>query len=293
MTESTGRLQGKRAFVTGAGTGIGRAVAVRFAQEGAKVGLIGRRVEPLEETAALIAEFGGTALVTPCDVSKEDQVERAVAAIKEAFGGIDTVVGVAGIELMGVGDDRIDRVEMSIWQQTIDVNLTGMFLTCKHGTRALLESGGGSITITGSPCGQLGFCSDQAAYSASKSGTHGLVRGMAADLATENIRVNCVIPGFIATPLTDAGLRGPSLARVAGDDDPHAPRRTAGRGGHHVRLAGLGRGLLRDGRLLHRGWRRDGGLTPQAADSAWWTGILVHRLTTARGRVRMAGTTTA
>jgi 3-oxoacyl-[acyl-carrier protein] reductase len=133
-----------------------------------------------------------------------------VATIKEAFGGIDTVVGVAGIELMGVGDDRIDRVELSIWQQTIDVNLTGMFLTCKHGTRALLESGGGSITITGSPCGLLGFCSDQAAYSASKSGTHGLVRGMAADLATEHIRVNCVIPGFIATPLTEQVFQDPA-----------------------------------------------------------------------------------
>ncbi|HYN41896.1 MAG TPA: SDR family NAD(P)-dependent oxidoreductase, partial [Thermoanaerobaculia bacterium] len=134
MTDQAGRLHGKRAFVTGAGTGIGRAVAVRFAQEGASVGLIGRRVEPLEKTAQLIRGAGGTCLVTPCDVSREDQVERAVASIKEAFGGIDTVVGVAGIELMGVGDDRIDRLELSIWQQTIDVNLTGMFLTCKHGT---------------------------------------------------------------------------------------------------------------------------------------------------------------
>jgi 3-oxoacyl-[acyl-carrier protein] reductase len=207
---TNGRLQGKRALVTGAGTGIGRGVALRFAQEGASVGLVGRRREPLEETAALIEAGGGRCLVTPCDVSREDQVEGAVAAIANAFGGIDTVVGVAGIELMGVGDDRIDRLELDIWQQTIDVNLTGMFLTCKHGTRALLASGGGSITITGSPCGMLGFCSDQAAYSASKSGTHGLVRGMAADLAGEHIRVNCVIPGFIATPLTEVVFQDPA-----------------------------------------------------------------------------------
>ena len=210
MTVTSARLQGKRAFVTGAGTGIGRAVAVRFAEEGASVGLIGRRREPLEETAAIIRGAGGTCLVTPCDVSSEEQVVSAVAAITEAFGGLDTVVGVAGIELMGVGDDRIDRLDLSIWQQTIDVNLTGMFLTCKHGTRALLESGGGSITITGSPCGLLGFCSDQAAYSAGKSGTHGLVRGMAADLAAEHIRVNCVIPGFIATPLTSQVFEDPA-----------------------------------------------------------------------------------
>jgi NAD(P)-dependent dehydrogenase (short-subunit alcohol dehydrogenase family) len=210
VTVSSGRLQGKRALVTGAGTGIGRAVAVRFAEEGASVALVGRRREPLEETAALIRGVGGTGLVTPCDVSREDQVISAVAASVEAFGGLDTVVGVAGIELMGVGDDRIDRLDLSIWQQTIDINLTGMFLTCKHGTRALLASGGGSITITGSPCGLLGFCSDQAAYSAAKSGTHGLVRGMAADLAPEHIRVNCVIPGFIATPLTRSVFEDPA-----------------------------------------------------------------------------------
>jgi 3-oxoacyl-[acyl-carrier protein] reductase len=210
VTEPGGLLQGKRAFVTGAGTGIGRAVAVRFAKEGAAVGLIGRRVEPLEGTARLIREAGGTCLVAAGDVSNEDQVERAVAAIKRAFGGIDTVVGVAGIELVGTGDDRVDRLELSIWQQTIDVNLTGMFLTCKHGARALLESGGGSITITGSPCGMLGFCSDQTAYSASKSGTHGLVRSLAADFATARIRVNCVIPGFIATPLTEQVFKDPT-----------------------------------------------------------------------------------
>lgn len=210
MAETKGRLGGKRAVVTGAGTGIGRAVAVRFAQEGASVALIGRRTAPLEETADIIRSSGGSCLVTPCDVSSEAQVEAAMAAAVAAFGGLDTVVGVAGIELMGVGDDRIDRLDLAIWQQTIDVNLTGMFLTCKHGTRALLASGGGSITITGSPCGMLGFCSDQAAYSAAKSGTHGLVRGMAADLANENIRVNCVIPGFIATPLTEQVFEDPA-----------------------------------------------------------------------------------
>ncbi len=149
MTATPGRLHGKRALVTGAGSGIGQAVAERFALEGAKVGLIGRRASALEDTAERIERAGGTCLVTPCDVSKEQQVADAVAAISEAFGGLDTAVGVAGIELMGVGDDRIDRLELDIWQQTIDINLTGMFLTCKYATRAILESGGGSITITG------------------------------------------------------------------------------------------------------------------------------------------------
>jgi NAD(P)-dependent dehydrogenase (short-subunit alcohol dehydrogenase family) len=209
MMAMTPRLQGKRALVTGAGTGIGQAVAERFAREGASVGLIGRRVSALEGTAAHIEAAGGTCLVTPCDVSKEAEVIESVAAVTRAFGGLDIAVGVAGIELMGVGDDRIDRLDLEIWQQTIDINLTGMFLTCKHAVRALLAAGGGSIIITGSPCGITGLCNDQAAYSASKSGTHGLVRQMASDLATENIRVNGVIPGFIRTPLTTSVFEDP------------------------------------------------------------------------------------
>jgi 3-oxoacyl-[acyl-carrier protein] reductase len=195
------RLQGKRAFVTGAGSGIGQAVAIRLAAEGSKVGLIGRRAGALEETAERITSAGGTCLAVPCDVSQEGEIEAAVSRFKEAFGGLDTVVGVAGIELITNGDARVDQLELANWQQTVDINLTGMFLTCKYGTRALLENGGGSIIITGSPCGLFGHCAGEHAYSASKAGTHGLVRVMAADLARENIRVNCVIPGFIDTPI--------------------------------------------------------------------------------------------
>ena len=213
MTSGGGRLNGKRAVVTGAGSGIGQTVAEQFAREGARVGLIGRRAAALEETAESIERIGGTCLMVPCDVSQEAQVAAAVAAISERFGGLDTAVGVAGIELAGAGDDRVDRLVLSSWQQTIDINLTGMFLTCKYATRALLESGGGSITITGSPCGQLGFCDNQAAYSASKAGTHGLVRQMANDLAVENIRVNGVIPGFIRTPLTEPVYDHPDWLR--------------------------------------------------------------------------------
>ena len=157
MTQEHGRLQGKRALVTGAGTGIGRAVAVRLADEGAAVALVGRRIEPLEETAATHRGIRRTgARDAACDVSSEPQVEAAVAQAAHAFGGLDTVVGVAGIELMGVGDDRVDRLDLAIWQQTIDVNLTGMFLTCKHGTRALLATGGGSIDARARPAGAVG-----------------------------------------------------------------------------------------------------------------------------------------
>ncbi|HZW01539.1 MAG TPA: SDR family NAD(P)-dependent oxidoreductase [Candidatus Deferrimicrobium sp.] len=226
MSGTETRLQGKRAFVTGAGSGIGQAVAVRFAAEGAKVGLIGRRAAALRETAERIGAAGGTCLAIPCDVSKEAEIGAAVARFSEAFGGLDTVAGVAGIELIADGDARIDRLELAHWQQTIDVNLTGMFLTCKYGTRALIESGGGSIVITGSPCGLFGHCAGEHAYSASKAGTHGLVRVMAADLARENIRVNCVIPGFIDTPINAPVLAD---AQWLAEAEAGIPMKRAGR----------------------------------------------------------------
>lgn len=209
-TTHSDRLSGKRAFITGGGSGIGRAVAVRFATEGARVAILGRRRDALEETADMVRSARGDCLVLPGDVSREADVESAVAAAVEAFGGLDAIVGVAGIELYASGDTRVHELELDIWRQTMEVNLTGMYLTCKHGVRALLESGGGSVIITGSPCGLVGLCSGEHAYSASKAGTHGLVRVMAADYARDGIRVNCVIPGFIDTPINAAVLEDPA-----------------------------------------------------------------------------------
>lgn len=226
MVGQDGRLHGKRAVVTGAGSGIGQAVAIRLAAEGATVGLLGRRASALEETADSIRADGGECLVVPCDVSREPEVEAAMTRAAAAFGGLDTIVGVAGIELVAAGDDRIDRLELAHWQRTIDTNLTGMFLTCKHGTRALLADGGGSIIITGSPCGLLGHCAGEHAYSASKAGTHGLVRVMAADLAPERIRVNCVIPGFIDTPINAPVMADPAWRTEA---EAGIPMKRAGR----------------------------------------------------------------
>jgi NAD(P)-dependent dehydrogenase (short-subunit alcohol dehydrogenase family) len=226
---STGRLAGRRAIVTGAGTGIGRSVAIAFAREGARVGLIGRRVAPLRETEQAISALGGSALALPADVGDEGEVERAVAGAEAAFGGLDTVVGVAGIELYGGrGDDRVDRLTLDAWQATIGANLTGMFLTLKHGTRALLRGGGGSMIVTGSPTAIRGHAFGEFAYSSSKAGTHGMVRVAATELAPEGIRVNCVIPGLIDTPINApffalAGARAEAEARIpmkrAGDPD--------------------------------------------------------------------------
>lgn len=200
---STGshRLNGRRAFITGGGSGIGRAVAVRYAMERARVAIMGRRIGALEQTAAMIRDLGGDCLVVSGDVSSEDDMSRNVETVLTAWGGLDIVVGVAGVEYYQAGDAPVHKMDVSMWRQTIDINLTGMFLTCKHGIRALLGSGGGSVIVTGSPCGSLGVCSDVHAYSASKAGCHGLVRPMANAYAADGIRVNCVIPGFIDTSI--------------------------------------------------------------------------------------------
>ena len=214
------RLVGKRAMITGASSGIGRATAIRFAAEGARVGLLARREAELNEVARLIEATGGEALVVPTDVALEDQVESAVHRIVAAWGGLDIVVGVAGIELIEGGDTRVDQLELAVWQQTLDVNLTGMFLTCKHGIRALLANGGGAVIITGSPTGLYGLALGEHAYSASKAGCHGLARVMANEYAREGIRVNVVVPGWIDTPINAPVFADPNLVEAINQTIP-------------------------------------------------------------------------
>ncbi len=205
MADGLGRLTGKRAMVTGAGTGIGRATAILYAREGASVGLIGRRKGVLRETEEAIRSEGGECLVLPCDVSKEAEIEHAYAELVGRWGGLEVLCAVAGIEPFGgpqgTTDDRIDRLDLKIWQQIIDINLTGMFLTCKHAIRAMLAGGGGAIVVTGSPTGLYGFALGEDAYSASKAGCHGLARVIANEYARDNIRINVCVPGFIDTPI--------------------------------------------------------------------------------------------
>lgn len=198
---ASGRLEGKRAVITGAGLGMGRAAALRFAAEGARVGLLDIDEETARAVAAEIAGQGGEGLVLQADVTSEDQVSAAVERTVAEWGGLDIVVANAGVQLAGQ-DDRADRLSLEAWQRTIDINLTGIFLTCKHGIRALLATGGGAVVCTASPTGLYGVAKGFDAYSASKAGVYGLIRVMAADYASEGIRVNGVIPGYTETPMT-------------------------------------------------------------------------------------------
>src|SRR4051812_48032629 len=162
--------------------------------------------------------LGDGALAIEADVRDEVAVAAAVAEAVDAFGGLDAIVPNAAVQLTG-RDDRADRLSLDAWRETLDVNLTGAFLTAKHGVRALLDGGGGTVVCVGSPAGLYGIAPGLDAYSASKAGLHGLVRVMAADFAAEGVRVNGVLPGITETPMNhwwtaDAALRAEMEARI-------------------------------------------------------------------------------
>jgi NAD(P)-dependent dehydrogenase (short-subunit alcohol dehydrogenase family) len=194
-------LAGKRAVVTGGGSGIGRDTARICAREGARVGVLDIDAEAADATVAAITEAGGTAIALPADLRDEPEVAEAVDRIGREWDGLDVVIGCAGVQLAGE-DDRADRLSLEVWQRTLDINLTGMFLIAKHGIRQLLRAGSGAVVLTCSPTGQYGCAPGYDAYSASKAGVYGLVRVLAADYAPDRIRVNGVIPGYTRSPMT-------------------------------------------------------------------------------------------
>lgn len=214
-TEQAAGAANRRALVTGAAGGIGRAAAVRLAAEGASVALLDVREEDLAVTAAQVREKGVDVLVLPTDVGDERQVAAALAGVRERWGGLDAAVAAAGISMSTTGDARVDRLELEVWDRVIRTNLTGMFLTCKHVVRLMSAGAGGSIVVIGSPTGLYGFAFGEHAYSASKGGCHGLARVMAGELAPLGIRVNIVVPGFIDTRMNEHVLADAELMAEA------------------------------------------------------------------------------
>lgn len=196
MTEK--QLQGRVAIVTGASRGIGRAVALALATEGAKVVVnYARSSTAAEEVVKAITEAGGDAIALQADVSKAEEVDNLIAQTLDKFGRIDILVNNAGI----TRDTLLLRMKPEDWQAVIDLNLTGVFLCTRAVSKTMIKQRSGRIINIASVAGQMGN-PGQANYSAAKAGAIGFTKTVAKELASRGVTVNAVAPGFIETDMT-------------------------------------------------------------------------------------------
>jgi meso-butanediol dehydrogenase/(S,S)-butanediol dehydrogenase/diacetyl reductase len=233
------RFEQRVALITGAGSGIGQATALRLAAEGARVFCVDLDEAAASATVAAITEAGGEALVHRCDVSQEAAVNDCVAACVASLGKIDTLIHMAGL----LRFERTHEMTASSWQQIIDVNLTGTWLLCKAALPHLIESRGNIVNAASTAA--LAGLHWGAAYSASKGGVLAMTRSIAVEYAAEGVRANCVCPGDISTNMTAnvsmpaapdhahivrisslSGMKGPEvvagvIAMLASDDGAH------------------------------------------------------------------------
>jgi len=196
-------LNGRTALVTGASRGIGRAVALLLARQGARVVLAARNRDLLAEVAAEIAAAGGEAHAMSLDLADHDSIPGAVRGLPSEFGAVDILVNNAGI----TADNLLARMTLKQWESVLDVNLTGAFVLTKALVRGMMRRRHGRIVSVSSVAGVVGNAG-QANYAASKAGLIGFSKSLARELLSRNITVNVVAPGFIETDMTAALPKG-------------------------------------------------------------------------------------
>ena len=208
------RLKGKVAVITGSGRGIGKSAALLFAEEKATVAVVDIDKKSGEETASEIIDRGGDAVFIQADVSRGGDVRKVIERVKETYGKLHVIYNNASVYLAGK-DGKITGVDEQIWERVIAVNLKSIFLFGKYGIPLIIESGGGTVINTASSAGVIGIPGCDA-YTASKGATIALTRSLAVEYGPQNIRVNCIAPAGIKTPMLDQ-----SNVEDSGFDEEH------------------------------------------------------------------------
>lgn len=250
------RLKDKVAIVTGAGAGMGGAVATGYAREGARVVAVDLDRALAAATVDRIQASGGDALLVQADVSQSTEVAAMARLALQAYGGIDVLYHNAGVQFMQQ-DRRAHELDEEVWDRTVAVNMKGSWLCCKAVIPAMLQRGGGSIILVGSPTGFLGCAPTYTAYSASKGGVIGLTRVMAVDYARDHIRINALFPATTETPMIAAALTDESSRQRLAAAIP------MGRIGQPEDVVGLATFLASDEAAFCTGgfYMADGGMT--------------------------------
>jgi len=233
------RLKNKVAVITGAGTGMGKASALRFAEEGAKVVVVDINEKNGNSTAASITKAGRDAIFVRADVSKTKEVKNIFKVTIEKYGALHILYNNAGIFLRGI-DNCVTEVSEETWNRFMDINLKSVFLCCKYGISEIIKSGGGSV-INVSSSAAIIASKNVDSYTATKGAIISLTRSTAVEYASRKVRINCIIPTGIDTPMLNESRKKPGW-----DEEKHLSKIPAKRFGKPEEVANMALFLASD-----------------------------------------------